>query len=296
MKFKYRRYLLYYLARVAAAFVYVLPRPVGLWLAGVAGYAAYLVLPKYRNIAISNLRSAFGSEKTECEIRLIARRVFENLAKNGYELITAPKIDRHNIRSLVDIKNKEIFDKALEKGRGIIAITGHFGNWELIASTFKLMGYAGAVVGRRIYFHKYDEFLNRHRRVHGVNIIYRDESPRKILKVLKDNGIMGILADQDVDSVDGVFVDFFGRKAFTPSGPVLLAKASGAQLIPIAIVRDGSRHSLIVENPVDLADTGDKEKDAVENTQRWSKVLESYIRKYPEQWVWIHKRWKTQPK
>ena len=129
--------------------------------------------------------------------------------------------------------------------------------------------------------------------MHDVNVIYRDESPRKILKVLKENRIVGIVADQDVESVEGVFVDFFGHPAYTPAGPAALARASGASLIPVLIMRENGKHSLVVEKPIELADTGDKEKDLVENTRRWSSVIESYIRKYPEQWVWLHRRWKT---
>ena len=157
----------------------------------------------------------------------------------------------------------------------------------------RLKGYKGAAIARRIYFEKYDNFLNRLRGIHDVDVIYRDDSPKKVLRVLKGNGIMGILADQDVDSVDGVFVDFFGMPAYTPSGPVLLAVSSGAKIVPAFIIRRNGSHELVIEDPIELDDTGEKEKDVVTNTQRWSAVVESYIKRYPEQWVWMHRRWKT---
>jgi KDO2-lipid IV(A) lauroyltransferase len=296
MKLKYRRYYLYYLGRVLAFKFYILPLSVGLFIAALLGRIAFCVLGKYRRITIENLKTAFGTEKSEIEIRAIARGVFENLAKIAVEMINFPKITEANLDKFVQIENIGVIDEAFKKGKGAIILTGHFGNWELLALAMRVRRYPGAVVGRRIYFHKYDRWLNELRRLHDVNIVYRDESPRNILKVLRKNAIMGMLADQDVDSVEGVFVNFFGRSAYTPIGPAVLAAASGASLIPAFMVRQGRRYRLIFEKPVELIDTGDKEKDIVTNTQAWSDVVESYIKKYPDQWVWMHRRWKTRPK
>ena len=286
---------MYYLARAGMFLIYLLPRRIGLFVAAKIGAFAYLILPKYRNIAIDNLTYVFGKEKTPLEIRAIARKVFENLAKNAFELVQFPKINENNFEKLVNIVGRENLDAGYAKGKGIVVITAHFGNWELMAATLRLYGCPGVTIGRRIYFYKYDQLLNYFRKVHDVNVIYRDDSPRKMLKTLKENKIVGVVADQDVDSVEGVFVDFFGRPAFTPSGPVGLARASGAALIPVLIRRNADdTHTVIAEKEIGLSDTGDKEKDLVENTKRWSAVIESYIRNYPEQWVWMHKRWKTQ--
>jgi len=294
MKFKLRRYYLYYLARVSAFKIYLLPRAVSMVLAGLAGAVAFLLGSKYRNIALDNLRSVFGSTKSDRQIQEIARAVFVNLAKNAVELVTLPKVSASNIDSLVSIEGRDILDRELAKGRGVIVVTGHFGNWELMPVTLRIKGYAGSVIGRRIYFDRYDRYLNSLRKAHGVEIIYRDDSPRKILKVLKSNGVLGIVADQDVDSVDGVFVEFFGRRAYTPLGPVSLAKVTGAPIVPAFMIREGRRHRLVFEKPIELVDTGNKDADNVENTKRWSDVVEAYIRKYPEQWVWMHRRWKTE--
>ena len=294
MKFKFRRYYLYYLGRTAAFFIYFLPPEIGLWLAGKLGILAYLILRDYRKITLDNLRLAFGKEKSEAQLRAIAKNVFANLGRNAFELIQFSRINSSNINKLVEVKGREFIEGAFRLGKGVIIITAHLGNWELMAAAIRLNGYPGVTVGRRIYFHKYDSFLNRLRKIQDVDVIYRDESPRKILKVLKDNRIVGIVADQDVDSVEGVFVDFFGRSAYTPAGPAALAKVSGAALVPTFIVRENGRHTLIFEKPIEIADTGNKENDLVENTRRWSAVVESYIRRYPDQWVWMHRRWKTQ--
>ncbi len=297
MRYKYRRYFLYYLGRVAASIVYLLPIRVASEIAAFFGGCAFYLLPKYRDVAVDNLTHAFGSEKTPSEIRRIARKVFENLGRNAAELINFPKINKGNIDRFIKIEGIDNVDGSFRRGKGTIILASHFGNWELLGLTFRVKGYPGSTIGRKIYFYKYDNWLNSLRREQDINVIYRDESPRKMLKVLKDNKILGIVADQDVDSVESVFVNFFGRPAFTPVGPVVLARATGASLVPTFVIRDGSgKHRFVIEKPIELVDTGNKEADIVTNTQRWSDVIESYIRRYPEQWVWVHRRWKTQKK
>ena len=294
MRYKYRRYFLYYLGRVFAFLVYPLPISIGVKIAALLGGCAYLILPKYRNIAIANLQIAFGHEKSQRQIRMIAREVFVNLARSACEVINFPKINEKNIDRFIRIEGIERVDRSFAAGKGTIILASHFGNWELLGMTFRVKGYPGVTIGRKVYFYKYDNFLNKLRKSHDVNVIYRDDSPRKMLKILKDNRILGIVADQDVDSVDGVFVNFFGVPAYTPTGPAVLARASGAMMIPCFVIRQKRNHVLKIEEPIKLVDTGNKEADLVTNTQRWSDVIESYIRKYPEQWVWMHRRWKTQ--
>ena len=293
MRYKYRRYFLYYLGRFGAFIVYLLPLKISLAIAGFLGNCAFYILPKYRNIALDNLTKAFGNEKSAKEIKFIARKVFENLGKNACEIINFPKINEKNVDKFIRIENIDIVDRSFARGKGTIILASHFGNWELLGLTFRIKKYPGSTIGRRIYFYKYDNWLNRLRRSQDINVIYRNESPRKMLKVLKENKILGIVADQDVDSVEGVFVNFFRIPAYTPLGPVALARVSEATIVPAFVVREGCRHVMKIEPPVELVDTGNKEADLVTNTQKWSDVVESYIRRYPEQWVWIHRRWKT---
>lgn len=293
MKYKYRRYYLYYLGRSAAFLASLLPIGLCSAVAAFFGRCAFFLLPKYRKIALGNLNAVFGAEKTQAEIRSIAVKVFENLGRNGAELINFPKINKGNIDRIVSIEGLDNVDDSFARGKGTIILAAHFGNWEFLGLTFRIKDYPGVTLGRKIYFYKYDNWLNALRRTADVNVIYRDESARKMLKVLKDNKILGIVADQDVDSVEGVFVNFFGRPAYTPLGPVVLARATGAAILPSFMIREGSRHRMVIEKPVELVDTGNKEADIITNTQRWSDVVESYIRRYPEQWVWMHRRWKT---
>jgi Kdo2-lipid IVA lauroyltransferase/acyltransferase len=293
MKRRLRRYYLYYLGRTAAFLFTVIPLEIGLAIAALLGMAAFYALPRYRRLAIRNLKYAFGNEKTDAGLRKIAKAVFQNLARNAVELVNLPKFSKERLREYVRIANRERLDRAYEKGKGVIVLTAHFGSWEYMAAALREYDCPGVTIGRRIYFKKYDEYLNSIRKSHDVEVVYRDDSPRKMLKVLRQNWIVGIVADQDVDSVDGVFVNFFGHSAYTPSGPAALAKASGAALLPVFIIREKRGHALVIEEPVELVDTGNKEADIISNTQKWSDVVESYVRKYPEQWVWMHRRWKT---
>lgn len=294
MRHKYRRYFLYYAGRLAAFLMYLLPLRVGASIGALIGRCAFLVLAKYRKITIDNLTGVFGAEKSAAEIKIIARKVFENLGRFACELVNLPKINRDNIDRFLKIEGLDNIDRSFERGKGTIVLTAHFGNWELVGLAFLVHGYPGTTIVRKIYFHKYNDFLSSLRRTYGLNATYRDESARKMLGVLKENKILGIVADQDVDSVDGVFVNFFGRRTYTPSGPAVLARVSKAAMVPVFMVREGSGFVMKIERPVELVDTGNKEADLVTNTQKWSDVVESYIRRYPDQWVWMHRRWKTQ--
>lgn len=296
MKFKFRRYYLYYWGRCLAFVLYLIPIKAALVIGGLVGRLGFWLVWKYRDLAISNLRHAFPG-KSRLEIKRLAAKVFENLGKIAVELVNFPKINKFNIDNFIRIENAGILEGELKKGRGVILLTAHFGNWEMLALTTRVKGYPGSAIGRRLYFHKYDQYLNSLRKIHDVNVIYRDQSPRSILKVLRAGKIIGMLADQDVDSVEGVFVDFFGRPAYTPIGPAALAMASGASIVPAFMVRiESDKHVMMIDKPVEITDTGNKEADLLTNTKRWSDIVESYIRRYPDQWVWMHRRWKTRPK
>jgi KDO2-lipid IV(A) lauroyltransferase len=294
MKIKTKRYYIYYFLRIAAFVIFVLPIKVGLYLAGFAGETAFLIMKKERRQTLENLRGVFP-EKTEADIEKIAKEVFSNLCKNGVEWVNSSKLNKENIDLWIKAEGLDKIDRVLSKGKGGLILSSHFGNWELLNIYFLAKGYPGVAIVRRLYFDKYDAFLNRVRKSKGAGIVYRDESPKKILRFLKRNFLIGIVADQDVDSIDGVFVDFFGKPAYTPKAPVAFSLASGAPIIPCLLVREGNRHRLIIEDPIEVEKKSTKEETVRFNTERWSRIIESYVRKYPEQWVWMHRRWKTKP-
>ena len=293
MKIKTRRYYIYYLLKVLVFFVNLIPLRVSLAVADFLGKMAFRVVPRYGKMTVANLDAVFNDDH-ESNIR-IANRVFANLAKNGAEWIKFSSLDPKKIDKLVtEFHGSEYLDDVLSGGKGAVVLGFHFGNWELLGLYLRYKGYDGALVARRIYFHKYDKFIARLRQRFGARIIYRDESPKKMLKELKQGRVLGVVPDQDVDSVDGVFVNFFGKPAYTPVAPVKLAMAAGTKLVPVFVVRkQDNTHKLIVEKPIDLPPENNTEEDIKRYTQLWSSLLEKYVREYPEQWVWLHSRWKT---
>ena len=295
VRHRFRKDLLYYAAVGLLAAARVVPARLLFALFSGAGWCAYHLLRRERRKALDNLAAAFGGEMTAAERARIARGVFVNQGKTMAELALSPRMDSAALHRLVSMEGREIIDREKRKGKGIIIITGHLGNWELIPAFFSSVVLHGGVVARRVYYEKYERLLSRLRLSKGFRVFYRDESPRAILKTLKNNEVVGILADQDVRKLDGVFVEFFGRPAYTPTAPVLIAMKTGAPLIPARIVREGRKHRIVVDEPIPLRRSGDREADLVHNTQAWSRVIERYIREHPDQWVWMHRRWRTRP-
>lgn len=295
VKHRFRKEFLYYAAVALLEGSRLIPaRLLYLFCAG-GGWCAYYLLARERRKTLANLALAYGGEKSDRERARIARAVFANMGRTVAELALSPRIDTARLHELVTMEGKEIVDREKKKGKGIILLTGHLGNWEFIPAYFVSVGLDGGVVARRLYYEKYERLLSRLRLSKGFRVFYRDDSARGILKTLKNNEIVGILADQDVRKLDGVFVEFFGRPAYTPTGPVLIAMKTGAPLVPARIVREGRRHRIIVEEPIPMRVTDDRAADIVYNTQAWSRHIERYIREHPDQWVWMHRRWRTRP-
>jgi len=296
MKQKPYRFFLYLLVEGVNIIILILPYKISVFLGGLCGVLAYATLVKYKNITIDNLRSVFAHEKSEREIRQIAKDVFRNIGITATECLSLRKLTKKKILKLVKEKNFSTIKRVLSEGKGIIVITSHLGNWEISSVYGVATGYDVTVIARRIYYPYYNKFLVRLRSSKSVKTLYRDDKRviRKSLEVLKSGGILGIAPDQDVDSVDGVFVDFFGKKAYTPTGPVNLAMLSGAPMVPAFTVRKNGRLHLFVEEPIYVEKGSNKKESIIKYTQKWSDVVEKYIRMYPSQWMWMHRRWKTQ--
>lgn len=270
----------------------LLPYSVVLGLGGAAGRLVYRILPKERRKMLEHLRLAFGSEKSETEIEAIALKTFEQY---GFLLAEWIKVDYFitHLDEVVSTEGYGYLDQAFAKGKGIVLVGAHFGNWEFMGGHTSLKNYPCTAIARKIYFEKYDRLLTSMRRKMKVETIYRSDPPRRMLKALHQNRMVGFFVDQAVEDVDGIWVNFFGRPAWTPVAPVRFASASGAALICGFNIREGLQHRIIVEPPIELVDTGDKAADLRTNTQAWVDIQERYIRRYPHLWVWNHKRWKT---
>lgn len=272
-----------------------LPLGVLLFLGKAFGRLVYLVDKRHRNTTIENLKKAFGSEKTDVEIEVISRKVFENIAMNFFEFMRVPWLKRDDLDGYVECEGFENFKEAHSRGKGVMVYTAHLGNWELMAAYYGLMGYPSEIIVRDLDNPAVEEFVKWARSRCGNTIVSKERVMRKLIKRLSENAVVGILLDQNVAQAEGVFVDFFGTPACTNKGPAMLASISGAAVIPSFIVRTGKKHKIVVGKISDIIATGDKEKDAVENTAQWTRTIEEMIRKHPEQWFWVHRRWKTRP-
>lgn len=290
---KLRRDVIYLFFRVFSFFIVILPIRIGLGIGQFLGRLAFCILNRERQIAFDNLDIAFGSSKSLKEKRIIARQVFENLGKNLIEVISLNKFNSGNIDKYIDCRGFEVIRRYLDHGKGGIVLSAHFGNWELIAHYFAIKGYLVNVIARRVRMENFERYLVRARDKHNVKVLYRDASAKEVIELLKKNEFIGVMPDQDMDSVSGVFVDFFGKRAYTPNGPAVLNLLTGVPIIPCFIVRKKFGHEIVIKEPIETARTGNKECDIVENTQRYTKVIENQIREFPSQWVWFHCRWKT---
>jgi histidinol-phosphate phosphatase family protein len=266
--------------------------------AGLAWILFYLI-PRRRRITIQNLKQAFRREKNSKEIRSLAKESYRHLAYVFVEFCKAGAMESKEITSRVQIEGAEYFNAATAQGRGVIAITSHLGNWELGNMAHAIHWTPPNVLARPLDNPYLNDFVNRQRQRFGNRII-NSKSPgaiRDILKALNRGEWVGFMMDQNVRGDRGVFVDYFGKVAYTHKVVALIAQRTGAPVVPTFIIRKKDRtHQLIYGKPMDIAVTGDRDRDLVVNTQRMTRTIESYIRKHPEQWLWIHDRWKKQPK
>lgn len=290
-----RRVVIFLLFRFISFIVLALPIRIGLMLGQAFGTLSFYILRRERNKVLGNMDIAFGRSKSAAEKRNIAKKVFENLGKSFIEVLSIPKFTRQGFKRYVYSRNIDTLKGFLRDGKAVIILSAHFGNWELLAHYLAISGLPMNVIARRVRQSGLEAFLIRIRKRNCVNILYRDASAKEIVDLLRDKKFVGIMPDQDMDSVSGVFVDFFGRSAWTPSGAAVLNLLTGACIVPCFIVRRAFGHEVLIENPIEVVKTGDKRKDILENTQRYTKAIEDCIRKYPEQWVWFHDRWKTHP-
>ena len=270
------------------------------WVYGFArGIAAigYLVARKQRKIALESLSMAFGQDKSSPQIKQIAKECFTFMAKSGVELIFL--MDRPALlRRRVEIIGREYLDTVLSRGKGVILVTAHFGNFPVMMAKLSLEGYKIAGIMRPMRDNRVEKLFLAKRDRLGIKIIY--SQPRKAcvensIRSLRNNELLFIPLDQNFGT-GGVFVDFFGRKAATATGPVVLAKRTDAVILVCFIVRQkDDTHKIVFEPPLNLEEGKTNQETIIINVQRLTNIIESYIRRYPAEWGWIHRRWKSKP-
>ncbi|MEY4166604.1 MAG: hypothetical protein RIR52_428 [Acidobacteriota bacterium] len=274
----------------------LLRRQTALRFGDLVSLAAWRLLGRLRGFALINLRLAFP-EKSERERREIARNSFRSLGRMLGEISQFPRLNRANIDQVVVYDGLEHFLGAVAAGRGVIFLTGHIGAWELSVYAHSVYGYPTSFLARRIDNPLIEELAERFRTIYGNRSIDKQHGIREVLRTLKQGGVVGILADLNALRDDGVFCDFFGVQASTTTGVATLALRTGAAVVPgyLTWSEEAGRHILHFEPPVETVRTGDREADVRLNTERYTRILEEIIRRYPDQWLWIHRRWRTRP-
>jgi len=275
----------------------VLPRSLARSLAVCTTRILYSLPPRLRKTAQINLGIAFP-DWSESQRSALTQKMLRNMGWMAAEFARFPKLTKENIEQLVVLDGHENFLEAQRRGKGVLVLTGHIGAWELSSFAHALYGYPLRYMARPIENPRIDALVNRYRGLSGNQPIFKNESARVMLKVLKSAGTVGILADQNTMPEEAVFVDFFGKPASTTTGIARVALHTDAAVVPGYAVWDEAlqKYRLCFEPAIELTRTGDPERDVVENTQKFTKVLEEIIRKYPDQWVWVHGRWNTRPK
>lgn len=264
-------------------------------MSNVIGRIWFVCDKNHRQIALKNLHLAYLDDKKDREIKQLAIQIFQNISRILFEIGWSMGLRQEDLPCYFSIKGLPNLQNAHQKKKGVLLLTGHIGNWELLTILSAMIKFQVNILYRPLDIKPIDAWLNKYRSRHGSTMIPNARSMRKILRILKNGGIVGLLMDQNVDWYEGVFVDFFGKRACTNSGMALLALKTEAVVVPVFMARQGSGFVAEFGKALPLVKTGDKRKDVETNTQNYNYVLESIIRRYPEQWFWVHQRWKTKP-
>lgn len=258
--------------------------------------AALAVRAPLRRTAMFNLRLAFP-DWTDAKRKQVIRGMIRQVGWMAGEFSQFPKYTRENIERVVVFDGFENFDAARQRGKGVLFLTGHMSAWELAPFAHALYGYPLHFLVRPVANPRVDALINAYRCRSGNQPIEKNLSARSILKVLGAGGTVGILADHNTTLEEGVFAGFFGVRASTTSGIARIARHTDAAVVPGFLCWDEARrkYRLRFEPAVELVRSENEESDVAKNTQRFTTVIEDYIRAYPDQWLWVHKRWKTRP-
>lgn len=286
----------YSLAKALVKTFGLLPRPIAHRAAGILAWLGFHLARRQRVTGMQNLRMTFP-DMTDAERVRIVRGCFRNLGRLLVEFTHFPQLSKSNIPQFVVHDGLENYLEGLRRGRGVIFMTAHFGAWELSSFAHAVYGFPLKFIVRPIDNPKVEALISGYRTLSGNIPIDRRNAARDVLKALRQNEAVGILFDQNTTRSEGVFAEFFGKTAATTPAIALFALRTGAAVVPGFLIWDAAlkRHRLRLDPPVDLINTGDLDRDVLENTKLFNKILEGYVQKYPDQWLWIHRRWKTRP-
>ncbi len=257
------------------------------------GRLFYWMDRRHRAVAHTNLQRAFGAEKEERAMKEIAVGAFMNLGRAIAEITRAPVMSDAQILEVLQIEGLTHYHAARALGRGVILLTAHFGNWEWVATGMALRGFPIHVVARPLDNPHLDWMIHGWRVRGGNRVLNKHTASAEIIRLLRQGEMIGVLLDQNARREDAVFVDYFGVPAATHKGVAIIALRTGAPVLPIFFIREGAQRRIIIEAPLTLPRSGTLKQNMLDATALFTQKIESYVRRYPDHWIWIHRRWKT---
>jgi KDO2-lipid IV(A) lauroyltransferase len=286
----------YWLVLALAGSLGWMPRGLARLLAGGLAWAMYRSLGRLRRVGLRNLQLARPELSAE-DCDGILRGVYRHLGWQLVEFCRMPRYTAKNTQGWIRTEGLEHYTAAQARGKGVLVLTGHLGAWELSSFYHSLMGHPMGMVIRRLDNRRLDDFVNGIRCLHGNRVLPKDDFARCLLTAMRAGDTVGILMDTNMTPPQGVFVNFFGRQACTASGLARVALKTGAAVLPGFLLWEPDERQYVLHFGPELvfARTGDAEGDILAATQQCNDVLEAWIRRYPDQWLWIHRRWKTRP-
>ncbi len=273
-----------------------LPRQVAKFCSDMIGLLWFKIDKRHKNIALENISRAYKSELSQKQVLKLGKQVFKNTAHMIFDIAWAFRMEQEELLKNYTIKGYENLKNALQKDRGVLLLTGHMGNFELLVGAFgndpdyKMYG-----AYRKFDFQPLERLMLEERQRFGVTMIPLRGAAKKIDTILRNKNVVGTLLDQNADWYNGVFVDFFGRPACTNKGMAVLAMRTKALVVPMYIAKTNNSYVVEFLPEIPLQSTGDEIKDIENNTQNYTSAIETMVRKYPDQYFWVHNRWKTKP-
>lgn len=273
-----------------------IPRGVARCFAALLAFAVYWCFPRLRRVGTRNLEIALPQLSLSTRKRIL-RRVYVHLGRQLVEFCRMARYTPQNTRQWMRTEGLEHYLSAESRGKGVLIITGHLGAWELSSFCHSLMGHPMGMVIRRLDNRRLDEYVNNIRCLHGNFVVHKDDFGRALLTAMREGGTVGILMDTNMTPPQGEFVQFFGIAACTATGLAHIARNTGAAVLPGFMLWEQAEQKYVLHfgPEVEIPRTDDRVADILEGTQRCTAVIESWIRRYPDQWLWIHRRWKTRP-
>jgi KDO2-lipid IV(A) lauroyltransferase len=283
----------YLIVCLLVGFLRVIPLKLGVWMGRLLGDIYYLVDRKHRKGTIEHLQLAYGESKPLSELKQIACDSFRGQGMSVVEAICLQWMNLSKVREWVSVDGLSHYIKAQQEGKGVILLTAHLGNWEIVPKAFLAHGFKICGTVRPLDNPYLNQLSQDWREQNGMMVLNKFSDSTRILKLLRAGETIGFLLDQNTHREDAVFVDFFGQEAATNKGVAILALRSGAPVLPVFMKREGARHRMVIDEAFHVLRTGSSQDDILKATALFTKIIEKHIRKAPEQWLWVHRRWKT---